>query len=141
LTTLAHNDTLKSFQGKLMLYSLESTLKLKEWNSIKQLMKDLNKYQEESKIVECGIDLLLSDGNCPRETILEALQIVTKEGIYSQKSSLDMTIKWVRIIMSLSLPKKEQFCEEIISQLKEGLALRKVKIIETMPIKRIKLTR
>lgn len=110
-----------------MLYNLESTLKLQEWNSVKQLFKDLNAYQEESKIVECGIDLLLSDGNCPRETIIEALQIVTKEGIYSQKSSLVMTIRWVRIIMSLSLPNREQFCEEIITQLKEGLALRKVK--------------
>ena len=54
-----------------MLYNLESTLKLQEWNSVKQLVKDLNAYQEESKIVECGIDLLLSDGNCPRETIIE----------------------------------------------------------------------
>ena len=41
-----------------MLYNLESTLKLQEWNSVKQLVKDLNAYQEESKIVECGIDLL-----------------------------------------------------------------------------------
>lgn len=123
---LIYNDTLKGFEGKLLLYDLESTLKLKEWNSIKQLVKDLNEYKDEAKIVECGIDLLLSDENCPRETVLEALQIVIKEGIYSPNSSLNTTAKWVRVIMSLTLPNKEQFCEDVISQLKEGLALRKV---------------
>lgn len=123
---MIYDDTLKGFEGKLLLYDLESTLKLKEWNSIKQIVKELNEYKDEAKIVECGIDLLLSDENCPRETVLEALQIVIKEGIYSPNASLNTTAKWVRVIMSLTLPNKEQFCEDVISQLKEGLALRKV---------------
>lgn len=126
LQSLIYDDTLKGFEGKLLLYDLESTLKLKEWNSIKQIVKELNEYKDEAKIVECGIDLLLSDENCPRETVLEALQIVIKEGIYSPNASLNTTAKWVRVIMSLTLPNKEQFCEDVISQLKEGLALRKV---------------
>ena len=101
-------------------------MKLGQWPLITSLVKEVTEYQDQNEIVECAIDLLLSHGSCPTDVLLGALQIIIKDGVYSQKSSLDTAIKWVRILMSLTLPSREQLCEEAISQLKEGLALRKV---------------
>lgn len=122
------------YRGKLLVYSLDSTIRLEQWHLISGLIKELSKYQDHQglfptssvDVIECGVDLLLSSNECPSEVLLGALQIIIKEGVYSVKSSLETASKWVRILMSLALPSRDQVCEEAMTQLKEGLALRNV---------------
>lgn len=89
-------------------------------------MKELSNYHSCSpQIIQCGVDLLLNDGNIPKESMLECLNIVIKESIFSPKCGIEIATKWVRVIMSLTLPSKEDYCEGALLQLKEALALRK----------------
>lgn len=108
------------------MYGLDSTLKLEQWHLINSLAKEIMEYQHQPTIVECGVDLLLSNEKCPTDVLLEALQIIIKEGVYSQNLNLATSSKWVRILLSLTLPSREHLCEEALTHLKEGLALRNV---------------
>lgn len=120
----------KEYRGKLVLYNLDSTLKLEQWHMINGLAKELMEYQGQSDIVECGIDLLLSSESCPTDTLVGALQIIVKDAVYSQNTNLAVSSKWVRIMMSLTLPTREQVCDEALGHLKEGLALRNVRRVQ-----------
>lgn len=125
------------YRGKLLVYTLDSTIRLEQWDLISGLVKELSKHQNHQgsfpsssgNVVECGVDLLLSSSACPNDVLLGALQIIIKEGVYSVKSSLETATKWVRILMSLALPSRDQICDEAMTHLKEGLALRNVRCV------------
>lgn len=104
-------------------------MRLGQWHLVNQLLKDITGYQGHAEIVEFAVDLLLSNAECPTDTLLEALQVIIKDVVYSHKSGLATTAKWVRVLMSLTLPSREHICEEAMTQLKERLAIPNVRLL------------
>lgn len=108
----------------------ESSTKTRKKNSI--IDKD-----EEVFILPCTVDMLLNAKECPIDILLESLRLITSEslgkvemkandilGKQVEITQTEMTIKWVRVFVGLTLPQREEICIDVLTQLKELLLLK-----------------
>lgn len=118
---------------KLLVYELDSCIHLEDWDHIKAVIQKIVKWTSDiqttqSLLFQCTVDLLLNSPTLPLDILLDSLLVMTTEklgminhGSDREREELEVVGRWVRVVVGLSLPSREDVCARVLAQLKEFL--------------------
>lgn len=135
---------------KLLIYELDSCLHLHEWNHVKQIIQKAavlsnmsaanpttskNEHAASSAfLIQCFVDLLLNSSALPLDTLVECLHLIvtkklnaisstqdTPSDLPSDENEMETAAKWVRVLVGLTLPGREEICSDMLAHFREFL--------------------
>lgn len=145
------DDCLEEYLRHLLIYELDSCLHMQQWNQVKPIIQKIikrniqtsdqvksNRRDSKSEnnfppslLLQCAADLLLNCNNFPLDKLLDSLKLMTNEKLlngisgsltsYDQQEEIETAAKWIRVLVGLTLPAREEVCVDVLAHLKEFL--------------------
>ncbi|KAK9322919.1 meiosis protein SPO22/ZIP4 like-domain-containing protein, partial [Lipomyces orientalis] len=116
------NDNIESRQLDLkaklvamLAFDFEAAANLEIWSELPNVAEEILKLKPELRIFESLVDVLLSASSPVDETLI-VLQMILSATLLDQDNEIEKLSRWVRCLVTVSLPRRQEVAEQILSQ-------------------------
>ncbi|KAK9248006.1 meiosis protein SPO22/ZIP4 like-domain-containing protein [Lipomyces tetrasporus] len=106
---------LKAKLVAMLAFDFEAAANLEIWSELPNLTEEILKLKPELRIFESLVDVLLSASSPVDETLI-VLQMILSATLLDQDNEIEKLSRWVRCLVTVSLPRRQEVAEQILSQ-------------------------
>ncbi|KAK9241021.1 meiosis protein SPO22/ZIP4 like-domain-containing protein [Lipomyces kononenkoae] len=100
----------------MLAFDFEAAANLEIWSELPSVTEEILKLKPELRIYESLVDVLLA-ASSPVDETLVVLQMILSATLLDQDNEIEKLSRWVRCLVTVSLPRRQDVTEQIVNQL------------------------
>ncbi|KAK9483127.1 meiosis protein SPO22/ZIP4 like-domain-containing protein [Lipomyces starkeyi] len=99
----------------MLAFDFEAAAHLEIWSELPSITEEILKLKPELRTYESLVDVLLGASSPVDETLI-VLQMILSATLLDQDNEIEKLSRWVRCLVTVSLPRRQEVTEQILSQ-------------------------
>ncbi|KAK9370811.1 meiosis protein SPO22/ZIP4 like-domain-containing protein [Lipomyces kononenkoae] len=112
----ARQHDLQAKFAAMLAFDFEAAANLEIWSELPSVTEEILKLKPELRIYESLVDVLLA-ASSPVDETLVVLQMILSATLLDQDNEIEKLSRWVRCLVAVSLPRRQDVTEQIVNQL------------------------